>query len=211
MFNGPILKHDLFDESTATPTLFSDSTASDSTVNESVPETSSHNAVIFDGTTAKVFTDDATGVIEIPTLSEISDLAWSLLDQHQLTAQGWTFAWDRAKRRLGACNCAKKRITLSRPIFSIEENRHEARHTILHEIAHALAGTRAGHGPKWKQIAVSIGARPQRCATVREPELPIVGVCRCGAIHFRVRMPSKDLTHRCRRCGSTVTWSRRAA
>lgn len=148
--------------------------------------------------------------ISPPTLDEVESLAHALLTEHGLVDQGWTFGWDRARRRLGACNWAKKQVSLSRPIFSIDENRHEARQTILHEIAHVLAGSSAGHGSEWKRIAIAIGARPRRSAVVAEPDLPIIGTCRCGSIHGRVRMPVKNLTHQCRRCHSMVTWSRRA-
>lgn len=41
----------------------------------------------------------------------------------------------------------------------------EVRDTILHEIAHVLAGIRAGHGPAWKDVARSLGARPEACAS----------------------------------------------
>lgn len=146
----------------------------------------------------------------VPSLADIAELANTLLDDHGLTRQGWTFGWDRAKRRLGACNSTRRRITLSQPIFSIEANRPEARQTLLHEIAHALAGHNAGHGPKWKRIAVQIGARPQRCGSVVEPELPVVGTCGCGAIHSRVRKPATGSIYHCRRCRSVIRWSRRS-
>lgn len=160
--------------------------------------------------TSSVIDRDSEHVIAIPTLTEIGDLARALLEQHNLTELGWTFAWDRAKRRLGSCNFASRRITLSRPIFTIEANRNEARPTILHEIAHALAGNCAGHGSTWQKIAIDIGASPTRCRSVISPELPIVGTCNCGTIHARVRKPSPNFTYTCRKCASSIVWLKRS-
>jgi len=68
----------------------------------------------------------------------------------------WTFAFDNAKRRAGACDYTRQRITVSRYLaarYDDETNRQ----TLLHEVAHALAGPRAGHGAAWKRTARMLG------------------------------------------------------
>ena len=93
------------------------------------------------------------------------------LDQHGLTAHGWTGALDTAIRRFGACIPSKKRITLSRHLATINSD-EETEDTVLHEIAHALAwvehGEDCGHDDRWKAIAVRVGARPERTVDVEE-------------------------------------------
>lgn len=147
-----------------------------------------------------------------PTLSmtDIEDLAAWALDEHGLDRLGWRFAWDRAVRRAGCCKHTQRLITLSRPIFEIETNRDDVLDTILHEIAHALVGPEAGHSNTWKQTAVAVGARPERCHSLGTPTLPITGLCRCETPHHRVRMPPTNTTYRCRRCRSDITWTRLA-
>ncbi len=80
---------------------------------------------------------------------------------------GWTFYWDRARRRLGACWYLKRRISLSRYLIEDGREHPELWDTLLHEIAHALAyandGER-GHGVHWKKWCRFIGASPCRCA-----------------------------------------------
>lgn len=141
------------------------------------------------------------------TLADIEELARYALDEHGLTADGWTFRWDRAVRRLGQCRYSTRQISLSRPVFEVTENRDLALNTILHEVAHALSPT-AGHGPTWKRTAVLVGARPERCAQLAAPvDLPVKGLCGCPDPHQMARMPRR--TYSCNRCSQTVTWVRR--
>ena len=142
-----------------------------------------------------------------PSLAEVEQLAWLTLERHRLTDAGWTFSWDRAVRRAGACHYERRAVTLSRPIFAIEANRHDAHDTLLHEVAHALAGPDASHGPEWRRLARSIGARPERCHGLATPPLPILGSCVCGADHERTRRPKGRYV--CRRCGGPIRWRRR--
>ena len=77
-------------------------------------------------------------------LFEASILARSLMSEHGLA--DWGFAFDHARRRFGACNYTRRRITLSRPL-TLLNGIDEVRDTILHEIAHALCpGDK--HGPR---------------------------------------------------------------
>ncbi len=92
-------------------------------------------------------------------LYEAAHLARSLMKEHRL--DDWAFAFDHARRRFGACNYTRKRITLSRPLVLLN-GIDEVRDTALHEIAHALCpGDK--HGPRWRATCARIGARPERC------------------------------------------------
>jgi predicted SprT family Zn-dependent metalloprotease len=121
-----------------------------------------------------------------------------------LQDRGWDFGFDRARRRLGACHPAKRRITLSRhlaqtlPLGEVED-------TIRHEIAHAIDVERRGrtsHDAVWKRLAAACGASPERCAAV---DLPADAAARyratcpsCGAEHAFYRQPV--LAKRCAPC-----------
>lgn len=146
-----------------------------------------------------------TGQKAVLTIRDIEDLVGWVLDENGLTNRGWSFAWDRAIRRAGCCDHARRRITLSRPIFQIEGNRDDVLDTILHEAAHALAGPAAGHGARWKAAAVSIGARPERCHSLAVPA-PFLGLCNCDRNHSMVRRPNPTAAYRCRKCSVPITW-----
>lgn len=90
-------------------------------------------------------------------------LANQLMATHGLTAAGWIFDFDNAKKRLGNCSFTKKRITISKHMVSAATT-DEVEQALLHEIAHALAGHPAGHGPIWQAKARSIGYRGGRTA-----------------------------------------------
>lgn len=126
----------------------------------------------------------------------------------------WSFAFDNAKRRAGACDYLRKRITLSR-YLSARYDDETNRQTILHEIAHALAGSAAGHGIEWKRVARSLGYTggvTHRGETATELA-PWVGVCPAGHVAFRHRKATRATS--CARCAPTfderhlITWRRR--
>lgn len=144
------------------------------------------------------------------TLSDLHELAEMALAEHGLRDEGWSFRWDRAVSRAGCCNYRSRTISLSLPIFTIEQNREEALDTILHEVAHALAGRAAGHGPRWREVAVAVGARPERCHSLATPEAPLIGVCGCGPRHQRVRRPPRGSRYVCRACSIVIRWSWRS-
>jgi predicted SprT family Zn-dependent metalloprotease len=136
--------------------------------------------------------------------------ARNMMELYQL--DGWSFAFDNAKRRCGACYWGRRTITLSRHFVRLN-NAAEVHDTILHEIAHALAGKAAGHGAYWRQVARQLGARPERCAeNVEMPEGGVEGVCaeNCTGRHVRHRMPPARLlnAYACRRCNEDITWVR---
>jgi hypothetical protein len=80
---------------------------------------------------------------------------------------GWTFRFDRARRRLGLCTWARggrpvKTVSLSRPLaaqlgWSVMEDvvRHEAAHAVDYETR-----GRSAHDAVWKALARRCGADP---------------------------------------------------
>ncbi|MCU1636242.1 MAG: Phage-related protein [Cryobacterium sp.] len=127
---------------------------------------------------------------------------------------GWTFGFDNAKKRAGLCNFTQKRITVSRYLAARYDD-DEIHQILLHEVAHALAGARAGHGPKWKRVAVDLGYDGKRThdGEIAHDLAPWVGTCPAGHTHYRYRKPTRPLA--CAVCGrgfSTahlITWNRR--
>lgn len=129
-------------------------------------------------------------------LTEAAGMARGLMDEHGL--RGWSFGYDRAKVRAGACHFVDQRITLSRVITAAHDE-SQVRETVLHEVAHAMVGPRHGHDQLWRRTARSIGASGQRCYT-GEPVVPGRWQGRCVAGHEvqRHRRPSRVLL--CTRC-----------
>lgn len=111
----------------------------------------------------------------------------------------WTFGFDSAKRRVGACNYTAKRITVSRYLVPLLDD-DEIHQTLLHEVAHAMTGVDVGHGREWQQTARRIGYE----GDVRHPGqgavdmAPWVGVCPNGHEVFRFRKPGRDTS--CSQC-----------
>lgn len=95
-------------------------------------------------------------------LNDAETLAHDLMAAHGLDRLGWTFAFDSATRRMGLCRYAPRRISMSRHYVSHADEK-SVRNTVLHEIAHAKAGPAAKHGPRWRAVAVSLGATPRAC------------------------------------------------
>jgi predicted SprT family Zn-dependent metalloprotease len=141
-------------------------------------------------------------------------LAEQLLARH-LPARGWTFAFDNAKRRAGACDYARRRITVSRHLAANAADEEAVGQVLLHEIAHALAGHAAGHGPRWRLVARRIGYTGSRLHSgpIADEHAPWVGTCPSGHTHYRFRRPTAPLS--CGICGrrfsaaTLITWARR--
>ena len=123
--------------------------------------------------------------------------ARALMDEHGL--HGWTFAFDRARVRAGACHFGDRRITLSRALAAAQDEA-QVRETVLHEVAHALVGPRHGHDGVWRARARAIGATGERCYVADEPVVPgrWQGRCVAGHVVHRHRRPVRLLL--CARC-----------
>jgi SprT protein len=132
------------------------------------------------------------------TRNEAELLANKLVNQH-LVGTGYRFRWNNRKRSAGICSYRKKTVELSLPL-TLLASVEEVTDTILHEIAHALAGNDAGHGPKWRSIAKSIGCNGLRCYDEKtkpstfEAYKTIAkykGLCPNGHEVFKNRIPRK--------------------
>lgn len=140
-------------------------------------------------------------------LYEASHLAKQLMRQHGL--DGWSFAFDHARRRFGRCNYTHRRITLSRPL-TLLNNLDEVRDTILHEIAHALTpGDK--HGVKWRLMCLKIGARPRRCyddkSVVSPPRRPAAFEMGCTTCNWwSPRRRRTRLNYVCKTCRGKVVF-----
>jgi predicted SprT family Zn-dependent metalloprotease len=140
-------------------------------------------------------------------LYEAAHLARSLMQEHGL--DGWSFAFDHARRRFGACNYTRKRITLSRPLVLLN-GIEQVRDTVLHEIAHALCpGDK--HGPRWRATCARLGARPKRCygdeevvSPQRPPARYLLGCARCDWWSPRRRRVKGKYV--CRTCRGRVVY-----
>ena len=121
--------------------------------------------------------------------------------KHDLLSKGWSFRFDRAKRRFGCCFYSRKEITLSLELVKLNSE-DEIRNTILHEIAHALVGKGHGHNWVWKMKAKEIGCTAERCYSsdkVNCVKGKYVAVCvGCGKEHYKHRKPRR--TSSCGKC-----------
>jgi predicted SprT family Zn-dependent metalloprotease len=114
-------------------------------------------------------------------LEKAADLIHYEMAKWSLLASGWNWKWDNAKRRFGMCAKRHRVISLSRPLVALNAE-DQVLDVIRHEIAHALDSER-GHGPKWKQMAIKVGAKPERCygSDTLQPKRRYVGKCeRCA-------------------------------
>lgn len=132
-------------------------------------------------------------------LEELEAIARGELLKHGLA--GWTFGWARTRRRLGACKYRQQRIEIA-AYYAAHNPADKVLDTLRHEIAHALAGSAAGHGPKWKAIALRIGATPTACDashdTVVKPGDWQATCPACRKTFHRYRRPKSLTGWRCR-------------
>ena len=132
-------------------------------------------------------------------MDPVHDLAIRLMEAlgrdllgEPLQARGWSFGYDRARRRLGACHPASRRITVS-AVLAGDLSEAEVEDTIRHEIAHAIDWERRGttnHDATWKAVATACGASPSRT--------------------FRGDLPHSDAAYQaaCPSCGTTAGFYR---
>lgn len=135
-------------------------------------------------------------------LQQIARRARDLLATHRLS--GWTFAFDHAKRRGGACHFGRKEISLALG-FAEAADAAEIEDTLLHEIAHALVGRRHHHDAVWQAKAREIGCSARRCHAVEFSAQPLIARCANGC--FAIGRHRRRRNMRCRRCGGAVTYT----
>ena len=143
-------------------------------------------------------------------LPDVLSLARSLMEEADVG--DWDLAFDRARRRAGQTDHARRRITLSRHLMSLYDEA-QVRETILHEIAHARVGPSHGHDAVWAAEATRLGATGRRLIDAQAPRLRGRWVGRCPAGHEvdRMRRPASPVS--CSRCAPRfnlehlLTWS----
>ena len=135
-------------------------------------------------------------------LAGIAARADVLLARHRL--HGWSFAFDSAARRGGACDFARRRITMAAG-FAATADAAEIEDTLLHEIAHALVGRLHHHDAVWRAKAREIGCSGRRCHAVEFTPAPLVARCVHGCFAIGRHRRRRDM--RCRRCGGEVVYA----
>lgn len=115
-------------------------------------------------------------------------MALELMDHHGL--RDWKFCWSQARKQFGSCWAPGKVIRLSAPL-SLLNDEPKVRDVVLHEIAHALV-PHDGHGFRWRAKCREIGARPERCYSVKDvvqPPMPYEATCHgCNRVYGRARV-----------------------
>lgn len=113
--------------------------------------------------------------------TEIKNMAKELMTNHSLV--GWSFKFDKARRRCGLCNYRSKTISVSE-FYALNNPIEMVKNTILHEIAHVLVGSGHGHDRKWKVTAMTIGCNGDtRTKPDKVAEPKYRGICpNCGDI-----------------------------
>jgi len=139
-------------------------------------------------------------------LKEVQALAVSLMQEHGLP--GWRFGFDKTKNRLGYCQYAKKRISVS-AYFVLLNDIERVKKTILHEIAHALVGPAHRHDWIWRMKSREIGGTTSSSSPAELPKGKIEIRCpNHGIIGYRHRW-TKNMTNSsflCKRCRSVVSF-----
>lgn len=149
----------------------------------------------------------------------MADLEWVRTVAHELIRtnldEGWSFAFDNAKKRAGLCNYTERRITVSRYLAQRHAD-EEVRQTLLHEVAHAIAGHAEGHGPAWRRVARELGyvGGTTHSGEVAAEFARWLGRCPNGHEFLRFRRPSNRAAS-CAKCSRTfdraylITWRER--
>lgn len=134
-------------------------------------------------------------------LKAVAAKANRLMAKHGL--KGWSFQFDDAARRAGACDHPTRVISLARE-YCFEASEAEWTNTILHEIAHALVGPGHHHDAVWKRAARAIGCTADRCHSVTfTPPRYILSCPRCRWAATRLRRKRRLV---CRECGTDLVY-----
>jgi predicted SprT family Zn-dependent metalloprotease len=144
-----------------------------------------------------------------PKMQAIRELAIKEMEKWGLRPPKWVFEFNNRKQTLGICQYPfplrgiPGKIQLSR-YYVEKNNQEEIMETVRHEIAHALAGCDAGHGPRWKQECLRVGAKPVRCGdgTAVMPPGKWQANCRgCQKTYHKHRRPKELAHYHCPKCG----------
>ena len=82
----------------------------------------------------------------------------------------------------------------------------EVKDTLLHEIAHALVGSQHQHNTTWRDKAIEIGCKGNRCVSFCFSTASWHIACPCGAIKlYRHVVQKRTLKKKCVKCGCMVS------
>jgi len=143
-----------------------------------------------------IFHWNKTEVGSTERLQDVKNKCLAAMQYHGLIDNGWTAKWGKGVRTLGMCRYRRKEIAISKR-YALHSSLEAIEDTILHEIAHALDFRKYGysnhHGPKWQQIAKSIGCSGKRCKDSKQVKV------------------GKILTHvyKCPNCGDKISTLRK--
>lgn len=150
-------------------------------------------------------------------LTRAAFLVNHLLDEYQLTPQGWTFkGFNNSKHTAGNCsfNRIKKSGTVGlSKILTETQDWEEVEDTITHEVAHAIDYSRRGqsdHSYTWKAIHRELGGTGERTFRLQSSHIldmnfAYIGYCeRCEKIVDGWSRKPKYSTYRHKPCGGGV-------
>lgn len=107
---------------------------------------------------------------------------------------------SKMKRILGLCDYKEKFIVLSESFVALNDV-CQVRNTVLHEIAHALVGPGHGHNLVWKNQALALGIKPERCnSSSVQPKGTFVTTCPNCQKTFNLYRKPKYTKRICRKC-----------
>ena len=120
--------------------------------------------------------------MQIELMSVLVEQTQTALHQSYPFLSQWKVTLDGAKRRAGACHVTSKLISISE-WHVLHNEQAVVIDTLLHEFAHAISYELykdISHGPRWKSIALQIGATPKSTGRFNLPVSPwmLVSVCR---------------------------------
>lgn len=147
-------------------------------------------------------TQSQKGREPVTTVARAEQMIRALLEKHGMTARGWTWKFDNARRRMAGVDYARTQFTFSIPFIEANDEA-ELEDSIKHEIAHVLAGAAANHGRLWKLHALALGCKPEACGKgVVAPEMRYHAICPGCAKRFeRERLPTARKGALLRRAG----------
>ena len=135
-------------------------------------------------------------------LESVAAEAQRLMARHGLA--GWSFQYDDASKRAGACSYDTKVISMARE-YCLQAPEHERTDTILHEIAHALVGPEHHHDAVWQRTARQIGCGAERCHGVdfARPRY----IISCPQCRWAAKRNRRQRGLACRRCHSRIVYT----